>query len=119
MSKVERIEQEVQGLSPEELAEFRHWFLEFVWEAWDRQLERDVRVGKLDSLADLVRSGFESMRSFFGRTFKRSKMRVKYFADTDTALVGFTDNEVADTREITEDIDVDLDRHGNLVSMHP
>ncbi len=52
MSKVERIEQEVQGLSPKELAEFRDWFLEFVWEAWDRQLEGDVQAGKLDSLAD-------------------------------------------------------------------
>ncbi len=52
MSKVEKIEHEVQGLSPEELAEFRDWFLEFVWKVWDRQLEVDVRAGKLDSLAD-------------------------------------------------------------------
>jgi len=52
MSKIDRIEQEVQGLSAEELAEFRDWFLEFDWQAWDRQLERDVSVGKLDSLAD-------------------------------------------------------------------
>jgi uncharacterized protein YuzE len=44
-------------------------------------------------------------------------MRVKYFPDTDTALVEFTDNEVVDTREITENFYVDLDRHGNLVSM--
>jgi hypothetical protein len=52
MSKVERIEREIQGLSPEELAELRDWFLEFAWEAWDRQLEGDVRAGKLDSQAD-------------------------------------------------------------------
>ncbi len=52
MSKVQRIEQDVQGLSSKELAEFRDWFLEFVWTAWDRQLEGDVRAGKLDSLAD-------------------------------------------------------------------
>ncbi len=52
MSKVERIEHEVQGLSPEELAEFRDWFLEFVWKVWDCQLEVDVRAEKLDSLAD-------------------------------------------------------------------
>lgn len=44
-------------------------------------------------------------------------MRVKYFTDTDTALVQFTDNEVADTKEISENIYVDLDRQGNLVSM--
>jgi uncharacterized protein YuzE len=44
-------------------------------------------------------------------------MRVKYFSDTDTALVEFTDNAVADTKEISENIYVDLDKQGNLVSM--
>jgi hypothetical protein len=39
-------------LSPEELSQFREWFLEFDWAVWDRQLERDVRAGKLDALAD-------------------------------------------------------------------
>ncbi len=44
-------------------------------------------------------------------------MRVKYFSDTDTALVEFTSNEVSETREISESIYVDLDSDGNLVSM--
>ena len=44
-------------------------------------------------------------------------MRVKYFSDTDTALLEFTDNPVAETREISENIYADLDRQGNLVSM--
>jgi len=44
-------------------------------------------------------------------------MRVKYFSDTDTALVEFTDHEVAETKEISENIYVDLDKRGNLVSM--
>jgi uncharacterized protein YuzE len=44
-------------------------------------------------------------------------MRVKYFSDTDTALVEFTDNEAIETKEISENIYIDLDRHGNLVSM--
>ncbi|MBM3221128.1 MAG: hypothetical protein FJZ38_21040 [Candidatus Rokubacteria bacterium] len=52
MGKVERIEQEIQALSPDELAELRAWFLEFDWAAWDRQLERDVQAGRLDDLAD-------------------------------------------------------------------
>jgi len=52
MGRVEDIEQQVQALSPEELAQFRAWFLEFHWAAWNRQLERDVRAGKLDALAD-------------------------------------------------------------------
>jgi uncharacterized protein YuzE len=44
-------------------------------------------------------------------------MRVKYFPDTDTALVEFTDNDVVETKEISENIYVDLDGAGNLVSM--
>jgi len=52
MSKIEELEQKVQALSPEELAQFREWFLEFDWVAWDRQLERDVHAGKLDALAE-------------------------------------------------------------------
>ncbi len=44
-------------------------------------------------------------------------MRVKYFSDTDMALVEFTDHEVTETREISENIYVDLDRDGNLVNM--
>jgi uncharacterized protein YuzE len=44
-------------------------------------------------------------------------MRVKYFLDTDTALVEFTDKETAETKEIRENIYVDLDEAGNLVSM--
>lgn len=44
-------------------------------------------------------------------------MRVKYFSDTDTALFEFTDNRVAETKEISENIYVDLDEEGNLVSM--
>ena len=51
MGKVEQIEQEVQMLSEAELAQFRAWFLEFDWVAWDRQLERDVQAGRLDDLA--------------------------------------------------------------------
>jgi len=52
MGKVENIEQQIQALSPEELAQFRAWFLEFDWAAWDRQIERDVRAGNLDGLAE-------------------------------------------------------------------
>jgi hypothetical protein len=51
MSKIEKIEQEIQALSPEELAQFRAWFLEYDWAIWDRQIERDVEAGRLDDLA--------------------------------------------------------------------
>ena len=52
MSKVKDLEQQVKALSPEELAQFREWFLEFDWVLWDRQLERDVRAGRLDAMAE-------------------------------------------------------------------
>ena len=44
-------------------------------------------------------------------------MKIKYFPDTDTALVEFTSQPVAETKEISEDVYVDLDAAGRLVSM--
>ena len=44
-------------------------------------------------------------------------MKVKYFPDTDTALVEFSERKVDETREIGEDIYIHLDRDGSLVSM--
>jgi len=44
-------------------------------------------------------------------------MKVKYFSDTDTAIVEFINNDVVETKEISENIYVDLDGQGNLVSM--
>ena len=44
-------------------------------------------------------------------------MKVKYFPDTDTAHFEFKDNIVHETKEISEDIYIDIDAKGNLVSM--
>ncbi len=44
-------------------------------------------------------------------------MKVKYFPATDTALVEFSDREVVETKEINENIYIDLDASGNLVAM--
>ncbi|MEW6658829.1 MAG: hypothetical protein AB1424_09220 [Thermodesulfobacteriota bacterium] len=52
MDKVEKIGREIRGLSPAELAAFRQWFRNFDAEAWDRQIEEDLKAGKLDALAD-------------------------------------------------------------------
>jgi hypothetical protein len=51
MTKVESIEERIKELSPEELAAFREWFLEFDASAWDQQIEADAKSGKLDFLA--------------------------------------------------------------------
>ena len=44
-------------------------------------------------------------------------MKVKYFPDTDTAHVEFKYNDVHETKEISENIYIDLDANGHLVSM--
>ncbi len=44
-------------------------------------------------------------------------MKVKYFPDTDTAYVEFTDRAVHETKEISENIYIDIDDKGNIVTM--
>ena len=44
-------------------------------------------------------------------------MKVKYFSDTDTAHVEFTDREISETKEISENLYIDIDENGNVVSM--
>lgn len=44
-------------------------------------------------------------------------MRVKYYKDTDTALIEFSTRPVEETKELSENVYVDLDKDGNLVSM--
>ena len=44
-------------------------------------------------------------------------MRIKYFADTDTTLVEFSNRPSVETREVNENIYLDLDDEGRVVSM--
>jgi uncharacterized protein YuzE len=44
-------------------------------------------------------------------------MKVKYFPDTDTAHVEFTEKDVFETKEISENIYIDIDEKGNIVNM--
>ena len=44
-------------------------------------------------------------------------MKIRYFADTDTALIEFSNATIVETREISENLYIDLDEDGNLVSM--
>jgi len=55
MSKVEKIEREIEALSGQELAQLRAWFVEFDWSAWDRQLAADVKAGRVDQVAESAR----------------------------------------------------------------
>lgn len=44
-------------------------------------------------------------------------MNITYFKDTDTLLVNFNDNEIAHTRDLNENVLVELDKNGVMVSM--
>ena len=51
MTKIEELEMAVSSLPEEDYSQFRQWFLQRDWEAWDRQIEADAKSGKLDFLA--------------------------------------------------------------------
>lgn len=52
MSAVEHIEDEIRNMSPDELARFRKWFLEFDSRQWDEEIEQDAKAGNLDKIAE-------------------------------------------------------------------
>jgi uncharacterized protein YuzE len=44
-------------------------------------------------------------------------MQIKYFQETDTLLINFNDNLISETKDINENVIVELDENGNVVSM--
>jgi uncharacterized protein YuzE len=44
-------------------------------------------------------------------------MHIKYFADTDTALIELSDQPPVETRELNENVYLDLDADGRVVSL--
>lgn len=44
-------------------------------------------------------------------------MDIKYFAGTDTLLIGFSDREIVETRDVGEDLLIELDGDGKIVSL--
>jgi len=44
-------------------------------------------------------------------------VKIKYFEDTDTALLEFSEHPIFETKEINENIYLDLDENGNLIGM--
>jgi hypothetical protein len=60
MTKVEKIEQQIEELSAPEFAEIREWILERDWARWDAQIERDVSAGKLEDLIGESQQDYQS-----------------------------------------------------------
>lgn len=56
------------------------------------------------------------MLSLIG-ALRRRRKKIRYFTDTDMALIEFSNVAVVETKEISENLYIDLDEWGNLVSM--
>ena len=52
MTKLEDIERAIAQLPAEELAKFRVWFEQFDAMVFDAKIDRDVKSGRLDELAE-------------------------------------------------------------------
>jgi len=44
-------------------------------------------------------------------------MQAKYFSDTDTLLLTFSNHNIVDTYDINENVLVEVDENGSIVSM--
>jgi hypothetical protein len=52
MAKLEEIKVAIESLPYQEYIRLRQWFSERDWEKWDRQIEADSELGKLDFLIE-------------------------------------------------------------------
>lgn len=56
------LETAVTELPSDDLSRFAQWFQEYFADAWDRQLELDVKKGRLNDLLNNVDQEFEAGR---------------------------------------------------------
>ena len=47
---LEELQRAILALSADDFREFRHWFLDYHNELWDREMEEDAAAGKFDFL---------------------------------------------------------------------
>lgn len=52
MKNVKELEKAITNLSAEDYKELRDWFERYETELWDKQLEKDVKSGKLNTFAN-------------------------------------------------------------------
>jgi hypothetical protein len=63
MTRLQKIEREIEALGPQDLARFRAWFAEYDAANWDAKIAADAAAGKLDTLADTALSAHRSGRT--------------------------------------------------------
>lgn len=60
MMQIEQIKKAVLDLPQPELDAFREWYEELEAQRWDRRIEKDIKSGKLDELAQEALADFEA-----------------------------------------------------------
>ena len=59
---IEELESVVASLPASELTRFSQWFEEFMADQWDRQIERDMKSGRLDAALKRADEHFDAGR---------------------------------------------------------
>jgi hypothetical protein len=59
---VQELENAIRQLSQEEFARLAHWIDEYRAEQWDRQIDADIRAGRLDAAGLRADEDFEAGR---------------------------------------------------------
>lgn len=63
MNRVRKLEIEVKQLSRDELSDFRDWFRDFDSDDWDKQINKDIKAGRLELLAEEAVSAHNDKRT--------------------------------------------------------
>ena len=59
---MEDLESAISRLSAEDLTRFSAWFEQFMEDRWDRQIEEDIKTGRLDAAGKRADEDFETGR---------------------------------------------------------
>lgn len=51
MTRLEQVKSAIEALPARDFDRLRKWLADKAWDQWDRELERDLKAGKLDFLA--------------------------------------------------------------------
>ncbi len=120
---LQELEAAMRTLSREELAAFRKWFIEFDWEAWDKEIEEDVAAGRFDAVIrevdEDVRAGrltdlplpaktivLEAIQKLPDRsTFEEIRQRIEFIAGVRKGLDEIERGEIVSLDEVEKKID--------------
>jgi predicted transcriptional regulator len=120
---VQEIKDAVSKLSREELAAFRKWFIEFDWEAWDKEIGEDIAAGRFDAVIrevdEDIRAGrltdlpmpakaivLEAIQKLPDEsTFEEIRERIEFIAGVRKGLEQIKRDEVVPLDEVEKKID--------------